>query len=79
MATKQEVAAWMYQEVMRDGELSQERARSVIIERFGRQFVPGGHIAQIVLKEWQKLTRGKVVWNVPHGLWRLKPSEDKIE
>ncbi|CAN5491071.1 hypothetical protein BH10CHL1_BH10CHL1_01680 [soil metagenome] len=65
----------MYEELMRDGELSQRRARAVILERFGYKFVSPGRIDTLVLKEWQKLTTDKVVWDAPAGLWRLKQGE----
>jgi hypothetical protein len=69
----------MYQELMRDGYLSQARARSGILEQFGYKFVNPGRIDKAVLMCWQKLTSGKVVWDAPAGVWRLKPSEAETE
>ena len=77
MATKKEVAEWMYQELMRDGELSQEHAYSGIREQFGAQFVRGEKIAKGVLMEWRNLTRDKVTWDLEDVKWRLNEGIDK--
>ncbi len=77
MATKKDVAEWMYQELMRDGYLSQEHARSVISERFGRQFVKEERIAKGVLMEWRNLTRSQVTWHMEDWQWRLNKGVEK--
>ena len=72
MTTKREVAEWMYQELMRDGYLSQARTHYLIIKRFGHRFVQGDEIDTSVLDEWQRLTSDKVIWNTPSQVWLLK-------
>jgi hypothetical protein len=81
MATAQEVAQWMLDEVMGKGELEQEAAVSDIALKFGNEFTydnENGNLAirRDVLAAFRRLTENSVVWDRENRLWRKRESDD---
>jgi hypothetical protein len=81
-ATPADVAAWMVQELQRDGVLYQDVAASGIQGQFGEAFVyfnNNGNLAidKRVLAEFQKLTRDSVVWLRGERMWRKREEFDE--
>jgi hypothetical protein len=82
MATAQEVAQWMLDEVTRKGELHQETAASDIALKFGLEFTydnENGNLAirRDVLAAFRILTENSVVWDRENRLWRKRDSEKR--
>jgi hypothetical protein len=81
MATAQEVAQWMLDEVTRNGELHQETAVSDIASKFGLEFTydnENGNLAirRDVLAAFRIFTEDSVVWDRENRLWRKRDSSD---
>ena len=81
MATVQEVAEWMLDELTRSGELRQETAVADIALKFGYDFTydnENGSLAirRDVLAAFRKLTENSVVWDRENRLWRKRDSSD---
>jgi hypothetical protein len=79
--TPQDVAAWMLEEVNREGQLYQSEAVDEIEGRFGDEFVyenDNGNpaIARKVLAAFRKLTEETVVWDRWDFCWRLRDESD---
>jgi hypothetical protein len=82
MATAQEVAAWMADEMKRSGSLSQTRAARQIKEQFGDEFVYRNEnrnwaIQPDVLEAFNELTKDTVVWIKKTRRWRTRKETDK--
>ena len=75
MATAEEVAAWMYAEFERTGELRQTDALAGIRARFGAEFVARGRIRRDVLAAFQRLEPGGRVF-VGSKVWRRRNAHD---
>lgn len=81
MPTEKEVAEWMVAQFQNQFWLYQEDTVYKIKSKFGMEFVyqnkNGNYaISRIVLKEFEKLTKEKVVWEKRERAWRkLKPNE----
>ncbi len=81
MATAQEAAQWMLDEVMGKGELDQESAVSDIALKFGNEFTydnENGNLAirRDVLAAFRRLSEDSVVWDRENRLWRKRDSSD---
>jgi uncharacterized protein DUF6953 len=81
MATAQEVAEWMLDELTRNGQLRQETAVSDIALNFGYEFTydnENGNLAirRDVLAAFRRLTENSVVWDGENRLWRKRDSSD---
>jgi hypothetical protein len=81
MATAQEVAQWMLDEVTRNGKLYQETAVADIASTFGYEFTydnENGNLAirRDVLAAFRRLSENSVVWDRENHLWRKRDSED---
>ena len=75
MTTVREVAEWMFSHFETSKYLYQESIVCKIKEKFGRDFVytneNGNYaIGKDVLKEFRKLSEGKVVWERGDRAWR---------
>jgi len=81
MATAKEVAEWMAAQVEAAPYVYQETIASKIGRQFGSEFVytnENGNpaIDKSVLKQFRKLTEGKIVWERSDRSWRkLRPNE----
>ena len=80
-ATPAEVAAFMHERLKRDRILYQETVVYEIQSKFGERFTyinaNGNYgIAKEVLKEWNKLTKGTVVWSRSERYWRKREPHD---
>jgi hypothetical protein len=81
-ATAQEVAAWMFEELKRKGDLYQTDAVDDIERKFGKQFTylnenSNSAIDRKVLAEFRKLSKDSVVWEREDRYWRMrKPYDD---
>jgi hypothetical protein len=74
MVSPKEVAAWMYQEIVNNGHLSQQWAVSTIATQFGKEFLsPNNTIDTRVLSEFRKMHKGTVIWEHKTFQWRLIP------
>jgi len=82
MATDKEVAEWMVAQFKNQFWLYQEDTVYEIKSKFGMEFVyqneNGNYaISKKVLREFRKLSEGKIVWERGQRAWRkLKPNED---
>lgn len=81
MTTAKEVAEWMFSQFDKSNYLYQDDTAFNIEKNFGNDFVYDNEngnraIAKSVLKEFRKITEGKVVWERSEKAWRkLKPTE----
>ena len=81
MATPQEVAEWMFEELKREEYLYQQSVVYDIEQKFGSEFVYYNErgnpaISRDVLKEFRKLTEETVVWERGQRVWRFRESYD---
>lgn len=81
MSNKKDVAEWMLSELKKVKNLDQEVAVYKIRQNFGNDFVyqnENGNpaIDKGVLKEFRKLTEGKVVWDRGYKQWRFRKEYD---
>ena len=79
--TASDVAAWMMQEVERDGILYQESAVGDIEKRFGEQFVyvndsGNAAISKDILAEFRKVSGDDIVWERGERCWRKRERQD---
>lgn len=84
MTTAREVAEWMFEQFDGSGYLYQEDAVYEIEKKFGESFVyenDNGNpaIGRDVLKEFRKITEGKVVWERSEKAWRKLDPTEKYE
>jgi hypothetical protein len=82
MATKEEVANWMVNEVNTKPHLYQEGAARTINNQFGEEFTYKNKnhnlaINKEVLDEFNKQTKETVVWIKSDRCWRLRKERDK--
>jgi hypothetical protein len=81
MPTAKEVATWMFTQFDRSNYLCQDDTVYKIKKKFGKDFVydnENGNLAieKSVLKEFRRITEGKVVWERSEKAWRkLRPTE----
>lgn len=81
MTTAAEVAAWMFTQFDKSNYLYQDDVVYKIENKFGEDFVYDNEnrnlaIGKNVLKEFRKITEGKVVWERSEKAWRkLNPTE----
>lgn len=81
MATTKDVADWMFAQLQTTSYLYQETVVYKIKSQFGPGFVynnENGNLAigKDVLKEFRKLTDGKVIWERSEKAWRkVRPTE----
>jgi hypothetical protein len=83
MATAQEVAEWMLDEVTQKGELYQETAVSEIASKFGYEFTydnENGNLAirRDVLADFRRLSENSVVWDPEDRFWRKRKEGDEL-
>ncbi len=81
MATVEDVARWMQEELEKSGELDQADAVHEIEVRFGEEFAyinENGNpaIDRKVLKAFRKLNEDVVVWDRYHLRWRKREPHD---
>lgn len=84
MNSAKNVAQWMFQSVQSDGYLFQDSAVYEINSQFGDQFTytnPNGNLAigKDVLKEFKKISDGKVVWQRGDKSWRTVFEDETYE
>ena len=82
MATKEDAAKWMADELNRNGSLSQARAVRYIKNEIGKDFThknKNGNLAinKDVLEEFKKLTGEDAVWVRGDFRWRRRKATDK--
>jgi hypothetical protein len=82
MATKDDVAQWMLQQVNEHGRLSQAKAAREIKAQFGEEFVyrnKNGNkaIQKEVLTAFRQLSAANVVWKSADRVWRERRNADK--
>ncbi len=82
MATANDAARWMLEEVQRSGHLAQEQAFDEIQQRFGGAFTyindqGGNAIDKRVLSAFRRLSGDTVVWARRSCYWRMRqPGDD---
>ncbi|MGB3304524.1 MAG: hypothetical protein WBA98_17740 [Gordonia sp. (in: high G+C Gram-positive bacteria)] len=83
MATEQEVAQWMVDEIRQSGPVEQVAVVDAIEAKFGAEFVyeKNGHraIAKPVLREFRKLHAGSIGWERDDRAWYVREESDKTE
>ena len=77
-----EAAAWLVEEIDRDGLLWQCDAVEAITERFGAGYVYENHHGHMainaeVLAAFRELTGDRVVWSRGGKYWRLRDEDDE--
>jgi hypothetical protein len=82
MATAEDVARWMLEEVKSTGTLEQEHAVFEIEHRFGEGFTyitdrGGNSINKNVLDAFRKLSGDDVVWARRSRYWRMRQAGDE--
>jgi hypothetical protein len=83
MATVEDIAKWMFEEVKKKGTLGLEQADAVlrIEKQFGKEFVydnDNGNraISRQVLAAFKRLTGGTVIWSRGEKAWRMRGPND---
>lgn len=88
MTTPELVARWMFKELERDRYLYRDAVAFDITRKFGPEFtyvMANGKMAidKRILKEFRKVTTGKVLWDRGDRLWRFReeyedPNKGKV-
>ncbi|MHC2466687.1 DUF6953 family protein [Bradyrhizobium embrapense] len=81
MATVDQVAQWMFEDVNRKGMLEQETAAHEIQRRFGKGFIYNNEngnpaIDRKVLAAFRKLSGDGIVWDRSYKAWRRRETYD---
>jgi len=80
--TVSDVAAWLLEQVQKDGVLQQDYAASEIQDQFGEDFIyenTNGNLAikPDVLKAFRAISEKTVVWQSGNKEWRLREDWDE--
>ncbi len=80
--TAKQVAEWMFDELMRNGDLYQEAVVREIAKKFGSQFTytnDNGNeaIRKDVLSAFRKLSKDTAVWEREDRYWRMRKPNNK--
>ena len=81
MASAEDVAQWMLQEIKKNGSLLQAKAAREIERRFGKEFTyinnaGGKSISRGVLRAFRRLSGDDVVWARVSQYWRMREPND---
>jgi hypothetical protein len=76
-----EIAAWMLDEVVREGLVEQETMAAGIETRFGSEYVPvsdSGNLSvrRDILDEFKRISKDSVVYHFGEKCWRRRESQD---